>query len=140
MNKKFSEKQIIDKAVGKEDFVYPRKLTQEEIVVQEHTLIEKRMEFLVEQEKFEVLRGEFNQKKKLFLAYEARVLAIINSGEENIREEVFHVPDFTHGVMQYVNTSGEIVHVRPLDPAEKQMNIFPEEEEVEIGEELPEDL
>lgn len=111
-------------SIGKESVFYLKNLSEEEKkLLREQITIN--LLFLQEEEiKLEDFKDLYKSRTKPVENKNDLYLGYLKNGFRETNIMAYKVPDYKEGVMNYVNTEGDIVSSRPLKSEERQTNIF----------------
>ena len=111
-------------AVAMEVFTVRRQYTEEELSGFREQFVKEQLTFVRRDEEVKEQTKELREEVKALKEVADSVLLELNRGYEDKPVNCQLVPNYSEGIMQYIDPNGEVVHERRLFPQERQMSLI----------------
>lgn len=107
-------------AVRREQFAYFKQMGEDDLKLFEQRYFSLHAEIDTHEEQLQLAKEEFKQAVAPLKTELQECYAVVKSKGEQITEEVYLIPNHEAGIMEYLNSDGEVVFSRRLLPNENQ--------------------
>ena len=104
-----------------EQFSYFKKMGEDELKTYEQKYFSLHAEIDIHSDQLALAKEEFKNAVTPLKSELQECYSVVKAKGEQITEEVYLIPNHEAGVMEYINSEGEVVFSRRLMPAENQI-------------------